>query len=86
MKKVTKQYDAFTEHYLVPAALFLLNVSLVHTIYAYANGSWNRPYHLAAITVSLIAFVSALRLKKRGYLWFAIGYYLLLLTYCLVIA
>jgi len=41
-RKYNKRHDTHTEHYLVPAALFLLNVLAVHVVYAYFNATGNQ--------------------------------------------
>ncbi|MBK1438810.1 hypothetical protein JHJ32_02320 [Parapedobacter sp. ISTM3] len=81
MKHTKKHYHALIEHYLVPAALFLLNINLIHIIYAYFNGSWDRLWHLVALTIAFAALGSAVLLKNQRLLWCSMGYYLLLLAY-----
>ncbi|SFC82113.1 hypothetical protein SAMN05421747_13112 [Parapedobacter composti] len=75
MKRRSKGYDMFTEHYLVPAALSLLNINVVHLIQAYVNGNDNDSAYLAALTIAFIALSSALLFKNQLYLWSAMAYY-----------
>jgi len=82
MNKQATKYHKLTEHYLVPAALFALNIGLVHVIYAYVNGTWENYWHLAALTGAPVALGFALRFKHRGLLvWSTIGYIVLLLCW-----
>lgn len=73
--KMKKKYHALTEHYLVPAVLFLLNICLAHTIYAFAGDS----LYSAAGKIALVAAVaflgSSLLLKKETLLAGAILFY-----------
>ena len=82
MNKGTTIHDKITEHYLVPAALFALNIGLVHVIYAYATHTWDNYWHLTALTSAPVTLGIALLLKKRGFLFFTtIGYLALLLCW-----
>ncbi|MGK6350212.1 hypothetical protein [Parapedobacter sp. DT-150] len=82
MKQPKKRYDSHMEHYLVPTALFLLNVSAVHVIYAYSNAAGGQGWWLLSLTVALAALGSAVWIKNRIYLWCSMAYYLLLFIYC----
>ncbi|MGV3763642.1 hypothetical protein [Parapedobacter sp.] len=80
-KQAVKQHRLI-EHYLVPTALFALNIGLVHVIYAYANGTWENHWHLAALTGSPVVLGLALLLKHRFLLFFStVGYLALLLCW-----
>jgi len=79
MKGAEKKHHAFTEHYLVPLALFALNVCVVHVIHAYSTHSWTSHLQLIALTGSPLALGSALWLKNRNFLICSIVGYLLLL-------
>lgn len=80
MKKQTQKSQVI-EHYLVPAALFVLNFCAVHVIYAYSTNSWISLWHLIALTAVLVALTCALALKNSGFLLCSIAAYLLILTY-----
>lgn len=81
-QKTRLQYDTHTEHYLMPAALFLLNICTVHVIYAYANARTGQLGWLLLLTFAWIALGSAVWLKNRIYLGGSMALYLALLTYC----
>ncbi len=81
MSKQTTKHHKLTEHYLVPAALFALNIGLVHVIYAYGNGAWENYWHLAALTAAPLALGLALLRKHRGLLLCSTLGYLALLLY-----
>jgi hypothetical protein len=69
-----KAHNALTEHYLIPAVLFLLNICLAHVIHAFATGSTP----LAGRMVLIVAFVllgSSLLLKKKFLLTGSILFY-----------
>lgn len=79
MNKPAIKHDKLTEHYLVPATLFALNICIVHVIYVFATGSWQNHGHLAALTGSPVALGAALLLKNRGFLACSTVAYLVLL-------
>ena len=79
MNKQAVKRHRLTEHYLVPTALFALNIGLVHVIYAYANGTWDNYWHLTALTGAPAASALALFLKHRGLLCCSTIYYIALL-------
>lgn len=81
MKKTKKKHHALTEHYLIPAALFVLNICVVHVAYALSTGSWVSLWHLVALTAGLVTLVGALILKNRSFLYCSIACYLMVLTY-----
>lgn len=81
--KAKKAHQTLLEHYLVPVALFLLNINLVHVIYAYSTGNWNNHWHLIALTTAFVALGSALMLKNANYLILSILYYIVVLACCL---
>jgi len=82
-RKHSKRYDTQTEHYLVPAALVLLNIIAVHIAYAYFNATGNQMGWLVSLTLAFISLSSAVWLKNRIYLWCSMMYYVVLLIYCL---
>ncbi len=83
-RKHNKRYDVHTEHYLVPAALVLLNILATHIIYAYFNNTGSQAGWLVSLTLAFIALSSAIWTKNRIYLWCSMIYYVMLLIYCLV--
>lgn len=71
------RHNAFTEHYLVPAVLLMLNICLAHVIYAFVV---NSTYSLAGKLVLAAAFVllgSSLLFKKQVLLAGSITFYVL---------
>lgn len=83
-KKTHKRYDTHTEHYLVPAALFLNNIAAVHVVYAYFNATNEQAGVLLLLTLALVALGSAVWIKNRILLWSSLVYYAVLLIYCWV--
>jgi len=83
--KAKTRYHTITEHYLVPTALFLLNICVVHVLYVYSTGKWGSVWYLVALTGALAALGSALVVKGRYYLWCSIVYYLLLLAFPMLV-
>src|SRR5690606_32280992 len=82
MNKQAIKRHRLTEHYLVPTALFALNIGVVHVIYAYANGTWENQLHLAALTAAPAILALALFLKHRWLLLSSsVGYLILLLCW-----
>ena len=80
-KRPTKDHKLI-EHYLVPTALFALNICLVHVIYVYATGTWANYWYFAALIAAPLALGSALLLKNRNFLICStIGYLVLLLCW-----
>jgi len=77
-----KTYNARTEHYLVPAVLFLLNICLVHVIYAFTPHSSYTATGKMALTLAFLLFALSLFLKKPIWLRGAIVYYVLI-AFCL---
>lgn len=62
--KMKKKHNAIIEHYLLPVALFLLNICLVHVVYAYATGSMSLLSKLA-LTLTLVLLAGSLLFKKK---------------------
>lgn len=83
-RKYNKRHDTHTEHYLVPAALFLLNVLAVHVVCAYFNAVGNQIGWLVLLTLAFVALSSAIWIKNRIYLWCSMMYYAALFIYCWV--
>jgi len=82
MNKQAIKRHRLTEHYLVPTALFALNIGVVHVIYTYANGTWENQLHLAALTAAPAILALALFLKYRWLLLSSsVGYLVLLLCW-----
>lgn len=82
LKKTKKQYDTHMEHYLVPTALFLLNIAAVHVVYAWFNITEEQRWYLVLLAIALTALGSSVWIKNRIYLWTSIIYYLLIFAYC----
>lgn len=75
-----KRQHIVIEHYLVPAALFVLNICLIHLVYVLATGNWqNNRWYTATLAVALLTGCISLRVKRKGYLFFSIAFYLVLL-------
>lgn len=68
-----KTHNAFTEHYLIPAVLFLLNICLAHVIHAFVTGSTSLTR--IALTVALVLLGSSLLFKKQFLLTGSILFY-----------
>ncbi|GGC24086.1 hypothetical protein GCM10011386_15080 [Parapedobacter defluvii] len=80
MKKTAKQFDVTAEHYYVPAALFLLNINVVHLIYAYATFPMeNRWEQLTLISFAAIALTGSIVAKNKLCLLGAMAFYLFVL-------
>lgn len=60
-----KSHHVLTEHYLVPATLFLLNISLAHVIYAFMAESTYSTVGKIAVTVSFVLMGGSLFYKKQ---------------------
>jgi hypothetical protein len=72
-----KRRHIYTEHYLVPAVLFVLNICLAHVIYMFVTGA---PYPVASKIVLATAFAllgSSLLFKKQILLGGSILFYVL---------
>jgi hypothetical protein len=78
MKKI---HHTLTEHYLVPAALFLLNICLAHLIYAFASGSTYPPISRIALALAFVLLGSSLVLKKQIHLAGSILFYTLVVLW-----
>jgi hypothetical protein len=60
-----KKHNGFTEHYLIPAVLFLLNICLVHLIYAFVAGSMYSYISKIALAVAFVLLGSSLLFKRQ---------------------
>lgn len=70
-----KHHNALTEHYLIPAVLFLLNICLAHLIHALASGTMYSSSEKLLLALAFVLLGSSLLLKKRFYLVGAILFY-----------
>lgn len=70
-----KSHHALTEHYLVPAALFLLNICLAHLIYAFTSNSAYLPLGKIALAVAFVLLGSSVVFKKQVHLAGSILFY-----------
>lgn len=81
MKKTVKRFDAITEHYWVPTALFLLNINIVHVIYAYATFPLaDRWEQLVLVSCATLALTGGMMTKNKLYLIGASVFYLIVLA------
>jgi hypothetical protein len=64
-----------TEHYLIPAVLFLLNICLVHLAYAFVSGSAYSVEGKIALSASFILLGSSLLFKKQVLMTGAMMFY-----------
>jgi len=62
--KMKKKHNAFIEHYLIPVALFLLNICLVHVVYVYTAGTMSM-LSKVALTLTLALLAGSLVFKKK---------------------
>ena len=76
-----KRRHALTEHYLVPAVLFLLNICLVHLIFVWVAGPVYSPANKMALAVTLALLGSSLLFKKRILLTGSILFYALVVIW-----
>ncbi|HLT71862.1 MAG TPA: hypothetical protein VKZ75_04395 [Cyclobacteriaceae bacterium] len=76
-----KRRHALTEHYLVPAVLFLLNICLVHLISVLVAGPAYAPATKMALGVTLVLLGSSLLFKKRILLTGSIFFYALVVIW-----
>lgn len=71
------KHSILTEHYLVPAVLFLLNIALAQSIHAFAS---DMPTYTVAtkavLIVALAFFVASLVFKKKILLTGSILFYI----------
>lgn len=71
-----------TEHYLVPTALFMLNICLMHTVYAFESGVPYYGWHKLLLCGTLLFLGVAVMKKKKWCLIGAVGGYLAILLWC----
>ena len=76
-----KRQHALTEHYLVPAVLFLLNICLVHLISVLVAGPANSSASKMALAITLALLGSSLLLKKQILLTGSILFYALVIIW-----
>jgi hypothetical protein len=76
-----KKHNAFMEHYLVPGALFLFNICLVHMIYTFAAGSKYSLVSKVALTLAFALLASSLGFKKQLLLAGSILLYTLIVVF-----
>jgi hypothetical protein len=79
--KMKKRHHTFTEHYLVPAVLFLFNICLAHIIYAFAGGSAYSPVSKVALAAAFALLGCSLLLKKQALLTGSILFYVLIVIW-----
>jgi len=73
-----KNHDVITEHYLVPATLFLLNICFAHVLYAFTAGStYSSSARIAMVAVLALMGIS-LVLKKNVIMVGSMLFYLLM--------
>ena len=75
-----KKHNAFMEHYLVPGALFLFNICLVHIIYIFATGAMYSLVSKVALTLAFALLASSLMFKKQVLLAASILFYALVVV------
>jgi hypothetical protein len=63
-----KKHNTFVEHYLVPIALFVLNICLVHVVYLFAAGTVYSVTAKVTMTLTLILMGASLVFKKKSLL------------------
>lgn len=63
-----KKHNFFIEKYLVPVALCLLNICLVHVVYVYAAGPMYPALSKLTVTVTLVLLAGSLAFKKKTFL------------------
>lgn len=68
-------HHVFTEHYLVPAVLFLLNICLAHLIHAFVAGETYSLLDKIALAMAFVLLGSSLLLKKQVHLAGSILFY-----------
>lgn len=76
-RKMKKKYNKFTERYLVPAVLFLLNICLAHVIYAFVSASSYRRIDKIVLAVAFVLMTSSLLLRRQMLLAGSILFYML---------
>lgn len=72
---------ALTEHYLVPAVLFLLNICLVHLICVLVAGSVYSTECRIALTFTFALLTGSLLLRKQVLLSGSILFYVLVVLW-----
>lgn len=72
-----KKYNKFTEHYLVPTVLFLLNICLAHVVYAFVSASSYLLVDKIVLAVAFVLMAGSLLLKRQVLLAGSILFYFL---------
>jgi hypothetical protein len=72
-----KKHNFFIEKYLIPVALCLLNICLVHAVYLYASGPAYSATAKLFMTFTLALLAAALILRTRSLLASSILFYLI---------
>ena len=75
--KMKKRYNKFTEHYLVPSVLFLLNICVAHVIYAFVSASSYLLVDKIILAVAFVLMAGSLLLKRQVLLAGSILFYML---------
>lgn len=63
-----KKHNTLIEHYLIPIALIMLNICLVHVVYLYASGPIYSVPVKFVMTLTLILMAAALIFKTKSLL------------------
>lgn len=71
------KHNKLTEHYLVPAVLFLLNICLAHLTCVFVAGSPHSLSSRIALAVAFVLLGSSLLVKKQVHLAGSILFYML---------
>lgn len=71
------KFNKLTEHYLVPAVLFLLNICFAHLTCVFVAGSAYSISTRIAIVVAFVLLGSSLLVKKQIHLAGSILFYIL---------
>jgi hypothetical protein len=73
-----KNHNALTEHYLIPATLFVMNICLAHFLYAFTAGSTYSGTGRIAMVIALFLMGVSLVYKKQVLIAGSILFYLLI--------
>jgi hypothetical protein len=72
-----KPHNILTEHYLIPAILFLLNICLPHVIYAFVAASTYSISERIALALAFALLIGSLFFKRQFLLVGSILFYAL---------
>lgn len=78
-----KTYSSFEENYLVPAVLILINICVVHVVYAVAASFYALPAKIV-LTLAFILFGASLFSKGKLILIGAILFYGFAIAYLII--